>query len=548
MDLLNSDFDDILFNDRKFLIKEIQRQSDCLQFVPKSGKSEVWNRFVRIYYKHNETDYVKCVYCEDIQKQTQYSGTSGLLKHRCQPMMELQEKPNEESEIHIKEDSNQMEESFTETNSESSPLESIDFYMSALQSCDPLISLRRHKGKSCVWNRFDRIFYNNCETKFVKCKHCDDVQKHCNGYGTGALLKHRCGVFDDNLFIENEDSLEENPLNNKTVIKEMVKNNDQRISFVKEIKKSEVWNRFERIFIDDFETLYVKCKYCECVQKQTRSGGTQGLRKHRCPSFQDNSSEFKSDEKSDSFDEQIIDENTINDEKDYIKHLTEENNTLKQIVEKCLNIIDDCLCVNKYSSQQRREVNVLVNKYNKLFKLKSFAKMSQNEENVEINERILNSNKFLSFNSNNRKSNMNSMNEINLYRKKFKRRQQMTNSIKNKYEMRYICDWTECGKRFRLEKHLKEHRDTIHLNIKNHDCQWPGCEESFLRKSQLNVHILKYHSNARFSCDQCSYKTTYKGRELLISMLLISNSEDLFFFSASSQTSKNSWSREMYRL
>ena len=375
---INGFGDNKFFNDKRFLIKEIQQQNQLIAFVTKSGKSEVWNRFVRVFYDNIETDYVKCIYCEDLQKQTQYSGTSGLLKHKCQQMSELPEMTNEEINSSLiqrsVEDNNQLDESTYEL----SPFECSDFYVSALQTFDPLISLRRHRGKSSVWDRFERIFYNNCETKFVKCKHCDDVHKQSNGYGTGTLLKHTCGVFGDDSLMEDQEldqSIEANPLNDKTLIKEMIKNNDKRITFVKEMKKSEVWNRFERIFIDDFETLYVKCKYCECVQKHTLSGGTQGLRKHRCPSLLGNDTTLTllTEVKSVPINCDIIEENTIIDKKDWIKHLTEENNTLKEMVEKCLNIIDNCLCVNKYSSKQRKEVNLLVNKYNNCFsKTKSY--------------------------------------------------------------------------------------------------------------------------------------------------------------------------------
>lgn len=495
MDPNVGDTEDQFYSNKKFIIKCIQKKSDRLSYATKSGKSEAWNRFVRVLLDNVETVFVKCVHCNEVQKQLPNSGTSGLLKHKCHPF----------------DDRYEDEQSSEDCDDQPSPLCDRQFFIAAIRNNDPLVTFGKHRGRSAVWERYERIFYNESETEFVKCKHCNDVQKHTNSYGTGRLLKHKCDGYPDDgdqsscLEDKTPADSESDPLNDKNAIIEMVANNDQRLSFIRERGKSEAWNRFERIFIDDFETFYVKCKYCDCVLKNTAKGGTQGLLKHRCrPLGIDCPTNYSDcDSANDNNDE-------LNRQMTVINQLTEENKTLKAIVDKCLNIIDNCLCVNKYRTKQRKEVNFLINDYNKqLVNAKKLSKISQNDESIETNTEMI-TNPLIP-----------SMNSLELYRKRCKNRQRLTKSIKNRYQRRYVCDWSGCGKRFRLEDHLREHRNVDHLNIKSHECQWPGCEERFYKKSQLNVHTLKYHTNARFSCDQCGYKTTWRGMHSLHSCLLI---------------------------
>ena len=478
MDSSVYDTEDVLHNNKKFIIKCIQQKSQRLSYAAKSGKSLAWNRFVRVFFNNIETVYVKCIHCHEVQKQLPQSGTSGLLKHKCHPLDDRYDEEEVSGE------------------DESSPLSGRHFFINAIKNGDPLMTLVEHRGRSAVWQRFQRIVYNESETEFVKCKHCDDVQKHTNSYGTGRLLKHRCdgssADCDQSSSPDDKttDDSESDSLNDKNLIIEMVANNDQRLSFIRESGKSEAWNRFERIFIDDFETLYVKCKYCDSVLKNTPKGGTQGLLKHRCRPLGIDCRESEDE-----------DNDELNRQQAMVNQLTEENKTLKAIVEKCLNIIDTCLCVNKYRTKQRKEVNLLINDYNKqLISAKKFEKISDNDVNTETNNELNN------INPNNK-----SMNRLELYRKRCANTKRLTNAIKNRYQRRYVCDWSGCAKKFRVEDHLREHRNVDHLNIKSHECQWPGCEERFYKKSQLNVHTLKYHTSARFGCDQCHYKTTWRG-------------------------------------
>ncbi|CAG2102420.1 unnamed protein product [Medioppia subpectinata] len=56
----------------------------------------------------------------------------------------------------------------------------------------------------------------------------------------------------------------------------------------------------------------------------------------------------------------------------------------------------------------------------------------------------------------------------------------------------YICDWQNCGKRFRKKPHLDTHKN-IHTG-RRFSCDWPNCGKSFVRKYNLIEHR-KLHSS-----------------------------------------------------
>ncbi|CAG2108122.1 unnamed protein product, partial [Medioppia subpectinata] len=50
-------------------------------------------------------------------------------------------------------------------------------------------------------------------------------------------------------------------------------------------------------------------------------------------------------------------------------------------------------------------------------------------------------------------------------------------------ELRFPCDWPECGKRFRLKTFLQQHMN-VHNNVKPYVCHWPGCGYSYANLSE----------------------------------------------------------------
>jgi uncharacterized Zn-finger protein len=566
---------------RKFVINLVKSKDNKLSFVRQKGKSEVWNTFERIYYDNNETLYVKCKYCDDIQKNTTNGGTGGLLRHisaclkkiNCFESEKIVE-TRDKSLNTIEENTNQFidssDESMTNEMVKNFLINDRSYFINLVKSGDKKLSFVAHKGKSDVWNHFERIFYDNCETLFVKCKYCDDIQKNIANYGTGGLLRHisiclKKINFDSRKAIEmkekflsdsNESNLEFNNTSNKTMSSEnnktflindrnyflnLVKSRDQKLSFVPQKGKSEVWNHFERIYYDNCETLYVKCKYCDDIQKNTTGGGTGGLLRHKCKLSDDN---YESNDEKKSVLKSNLRKKLI-DEKSLIKKLSQENKTLKVIVEKCLKSIDKCLCINKYNSKEREDINDLIDDYNKwlndfkdydIFE-ENYIKLNEDSDNgknrsydenciFEGQEMDSNSDNDSDYNPYKEKKQLKLNSKRNVNNLKLKRNnfnQKVTNSIKNKYKKKvkklfnnpnekYVCEWPGCEKKFYWSQHLKEHKDVIHLNIKNYRCDWPGCDEAFLKSNQLRIHVIKDHTNDKpFKCDQCSYTTLYKG-------------------------------------
>lgn len=180
-------------------------------------------------------------------------------------------------------------------------------------------------GKSKAWTRFERIYYENCKTVYVKCKYCDDIIKHVRPFGTGGLLRHKCLNYckkrkgtdaQKKLFLTQETEDKTNKLINYTLnnqqmissntnnafhnssdngfqlkagfmvdrnfLVNLVKTGDQRLSFVDQLGKSCVWDRFQRIYYDNCETVYVKCRFCDDIQKHARNFGTGSLLRHNC--------------------------------------------------------------------------------------------------------------------------------------------------------------------------------------------------------------------------------------------------------------------------
>jgi len=72
-------------------------------------------------------------------------------------------------------------------------------------------------------------------------------------------------------------------------------------------------------------------------------------------------------------------------------------------------------------------------------------------------------------------------------------------------EKPYICEWDNCGKRFRSKPHLDAHKN-IHTG-RRFQCDWPNCGKSFMRKYNLVEHR-KLHSSV--NPNVCEYQNCGK--------------------------------------
>ncbi|CAG2114519.1 unnamed protein product, partial [Medioppia subpectinata] len=52
----------------------------------------------------------------------------------------------------------------------------------------------------------------------------------------------------------------------------------------------------------------------------------------------------------------------------------------------------------------------------------------------------------------------------------------------------YVCDWPECGKRFRVITNLREHKN-VHSNLRPYACHWPGCSYRCSNSGNLAKHL-----------------------------------------------------------
>ncbi|XP_054166041.1 zinc finger protein 195-like [Oppia nitens] len=511
---------DICMNAKDFVRQEVLKGSPRVSYASKrSAKSSAWKRFVRVLYDQKATNFAKCVACDTIVKYTPQLGTAGLLRHKCPQINQhlttdmldqtdalIANISNVQNLVDLYEPHNSVIDSLGEMTAED--VNDKKFIIQVVTNSDREVSFKRVHGTSKAWNYFQRIYYKNIRTEFVKCMTCDNIQKHTSTDGTGGLLRHKC--FPDNnssKLVSNEllvcDYNETESNANDTeyedfIVKEwrhssktskstkerkklvnMIMNNDQRLSFVAENGKSKVWERFDRIFFDDKKIDFVKCKICHMAVKHTSRIGTKGLIVHKCRQI------FKEQQM---VNQDLNDESDINyknfnissktDPKSHNSQLVDEIDTLKLIVQKCLQIIDNCVCDNKYS-KQRKDVNILL----------------LNLETLSSNNKL---NTHFSY-------------DLNITKR-------VTNAIKRKYikksriKKQLPCDWPGCDKTFIQMHHLKEHLNNAHMELKDFICEWPGCEEKFIKPHKLKYHIMKQHTNEKpYKCDECSYSALFKA-------------------------------------
>jgi len=65
-----------------------------------------------------------------------------------------------------------------------------------------------------------------------------------------------------------------------------------------------------------------------------------------------------------------------------------------------------------------------------------------------------------------------------------------------------LCDWLDCGKKFKTIIGLNKHRREFHLNMKAEiACEWPECTAVFSNRTAM-THHLRIHTNERpYQCD-----------------------------------------------
>ncbi|CAG2166108.1 unnamed protein product, partial [Oppiella nova] len=69
--------------------------------------------------------------------------------------------------------------------------------------------------------------------------------------------------------------------------------------------------------------------------------------------------------------------------------------------------------------------------------------------------------------------------------------------------VRYVCDWSECGKQFTTKRSLNRHKNKIHLSINSRkfNCSWPKCQFKSSNGQSLIQHQLTHSSVKQIICN-----------------------------------------------
>lgn len=126
---------------------------------------------------------------------TKGNGTASLLRHKClrsgddfQQNYVFDQSFNNNNKIikNINKNNKKLNESLINEMNES--YNDKNYLLSLIHSNDNRLRFEPQFGKSEVWNRFDRVLFNNIETVYVKCRFCKDIHKHNRFLGNFQFL------------------------------------------------------------------------------------------------------------------------------------------------------------------------------------------------------------------------------------------------------------------------------------------------------------------------------------------------------------------------
>ena len=86
----------------------------------------------------------------------------------------------------------------------------------------------------------------------------------------------------------------------------------------------------------------------------------------------------------------------------------------------------------------------------------------------------------------------------------------------------FKCD--KCSESFHFESELSNHK-VVHRTIRTHFCMAQNCGHSFMRKSDLSIHV-QTHDKDTWQCAECDWKTSCKK---YLQAHLIGHKEDLHY-------------------
>ena len=76
-----------------------------------------------------------------------------------------------------------------------------------------------------------------------------------------------------------------------------------------------------------------------------------------------------------------------------------------------------------------------------------------------------------------------------------------------------IFNCNDCGKIYQRDRDLTNHRNGVHLGLKNYHCGVPGCHKSFSVEPSLKRHIKIDHEKLKpFACHECHIPFSTKNQ------------------------------------
>ncbi|KAF8273012.1 hypothetical protein EI94DRAFT_1677407 [Lactarius quietus] len=80
-----------------------------------------------------------------------------------------------------------------------------------------------------------------------------------------------------------------------------------------------------------------------------------------------------------------------------------------------------------------------------------------------------------------------------------------------KSERPFICEESDCDKRFWTAQHLRAHKDVIHFGEKPFKCNHGGCTATFLKHHKLRAHTASEHASPGTKSYQCDHEECTKS-------------------------------------